>query len=581
MNNFPIFVKEIPKLKIALPLTHYCRSTKVLETFTEGFLEIDDRSQITFCSKEMAELFDAKPCKLIGVNFWQLATDILALNWLVSHKQKVVPRQTLTFNNFFPDITRSLNVRFIVNDGGASIFLKGTSQEYKLNAFDSEKLELQKLFDLNSVPQWIYECDTLQFLNVNHAAAEQYGYSREEFLNMTLRKVHPEIEQKNFSQLEHKLEENSPHQTIVNHLYKNGELRKVRIDVRSIVYKGKNAQLETAIDYTAHFNAEKALAENEHRFKALVQNGSDLITILDDKWIYKYVNDSSKTILKLNPSELVGKSAFDLMHPDDRERVKDELETLDVKKILKLTPFRYADGDKNYRWIETIVTDMRGESSICGFVTNSRDITENLLNRISTQKSIERYDIVSKATSDTIWDWDLSTDRITWNRGIKGIFGHQHVEDTTAWFLSHVHPDDVEQAVIEKYRNALAEGKSRLTREYRFQCADGTYKNVLDRSFVIFDSFNQPTRVIGSMQDVTDKIEHITAIEQQNKKLQEISWLQSHAVRAPLASILGLTQLIPDHKLSKHDLRQLLTYIDSSAKELDEVIANIINTAKA
>ena len=81
--------------------------------------------------------------------------------------------------------------------------------------------------------------------------------------------------------------------------------------------------------------------------------------------------------------------------------------------------------------------------------------------------------------------------------------------------------------------------------------------------------------MIGSMQDITTTKNHISAIEQQNKKLQEISWLQSHAVRAPLASILGLTQLI-DPKHPDPDLIQLLKFINSSAEELDAVIKNIV-----
>ena len=143
-----------------------------------------------------------------------------------------------------------------------------------------------------------------------------------------------------------------------------------------------------------------------------------------------------------------------------------------------------------------------------------------------------------------------------------------------------MHPDDLEQSVVKTYIDSAAKGKSRLIREFRFKCADGTYKTVLDRTFIIFDANKNPIRMIGSMQDVTPTNNYIHAIKQQNEKLKEISWLQSHSVRAPLASILGLTQLIKWPNSADDDMIQTFKYIKSSAEELDSVINNIIKKTR-
>jgi len=77
--------------------------------------------------------------------------------------------------------------------------------------------------------------------------------------------------------------------------------------------------------------------------------------------------------------------------------------------------------------------------------------------------------------------------------------------------------------------------------------------------------------------DVTERLNYIQAIETQNEKLREISWAQSHLVRAPLAKIMALIPLIND---AKEDHGQLLAYLNSSANELDEVIKNITDKAQ-
>ena len=328
-----------------------------------------------------------------------------------------------------------------------------------------------------------------------------------------------------------------------------------------------------------YFIVENALADSERRFKSLVQHGSDLIAIMDQSLNYIYVNEATETVLGLVPEELIGKNALDFVHNDDRQMLLVLLEDLSANEPLKLPPFRFTDSEGNYRWIETILTNMTSDPSVNGLVANSRDITENVVNRMISEEHIERYEIIAEATSDAIWDYDIESDTIVWNKGIKGIFGHEIIKCSTDWFKNQVHPDDLEQSVVKTYLAATAKGKSRLIREFRFKCAGGSYKSVLDRSFIIFDAAQNPVRMIGSMQDVTPTNNYIQAIEQQNKKLQEISWLQSHSVRAPLASILGLTQLIQCPKSADDDMMQTFKYIKSSAEELDGVINNIIKKA--
>lgn len=80
--------------------------------------------------------------------------------------------------------------------------------------------------------------------------------------------------------------------------------------------------------------------------------------------------------------------------------------------------------------------------------------------------------------------------------------------------------------------------------------------------------------------DVTERLKYIQAIEEQNEKLREISWIQSHVVRAPLARIMGLINIIKDIKDNEEEKAMTLDFLILSANELDDVIKNITDKTK-
>lgn len=213
------------------------------------------------------------------------------------------------------------------------------------------------------------------------------------------------------------------------------------------------------------------------------------------------------------------------------------------------------------------------------------DHTEKLQARIALEASelknkevTDQYNIVSKATNEAIWDWDIIGGSVKWNKGIMGIFGFDHTSYDHKWWFDRVHPEDVER-VTGEIDLLVSTKKLSLRLEYRFRCADGIYKNVLDRGFLMFNKSGEPIRMIGSMQDVTERVNHVSAIEQQNLRLQEISWMQSHHVRAPLARVLGLSELLFD-KINDETTKEILSHLIHSAAELDDVIRKIVKKSE-
>lgn len=124
------------------------------------------------------------------------------------------------------------------------------------------------------------------------------------------------------------------------------------------------------------------------------------------------------------------------------------------------------------------------------------------------KESNDRYDIVAKATSDIIRDWNIQSDKLQWSTGIETIFGYDksQIGDGSAWWFDNIHAEDSIRMSIKLY-SFLEEKTDKWQDEYRFKCADGTYKYVLDKGFIIKDKFSKPIRMIGAIQDITKQKE--------------------------------------------------------------------------
>lgn len=128
---------------------------------------------------------------------------------------------------------------------------------------------------------------------------------------------------------------------------------------------------------------------SEHKFKALVQDGSDLIAILDENANYKYVAPTSESILGISAEVFIGTNAFEYIHSDDQERLSAIISGLTDNEQKKISPFRFRDADNNWRWIETVITNMLENPAVKGFIVNSRDVTDQMERESKLRESLK------------------------------------------------------------------------------------------------------------------------------------------------------------------------------------------------
>jgi PAS domain S-box-containing protein len=390
---------------------------------------------------------------------------------------------------------------------------------YKTIEYSLEKANIQSrldeadahnrsLFLLTPLPKWIYDLETMKFLDVNDAAVRQYGYSKAEFLNMTILDIRPpediEMVKERVNVLDKKGNFSKGN---FKHIRKDGKVIDVQIESNDIIFEGRKARLVLSMDVTDRLNSEKALIASEKRFKSLIQEGGDLITILTPDGLITYASPNHETILGYKANELVGKNIIDFVHPDDYPRTIKLYKTLLTRKRIFTSQFRFRHKSKKWLWVESIASNTLNDEAVNGFIVNSRDVTARVENEMRIRETNERLEAIVRATNDAIYDFDFATEKI-YIAGVNyhTLFGYTFENDQTDldFFKSKVHPDDLSHIYDAFAKSVENPKKTHFEIEYRFLRSKGSYANILDSFNVIWRN-GQPLKKIGVMQDISTR----------------------------------------------------------------------------
>jgi PAS domain S-box-containing protein len=170
------------------------------------------------------------------------------------------------------------------------------------------------------------------------------------------------------------------------------------------------------------------------------------------------------------------------------------------------------------------------------------------------------------------WQWDIKNNTVKWSDVLYDIYGvdkQTHVANYES-YLSMLHPDDRE-FVQNTILTALS-SKEDVAFEERIIRPNGEMRYLKSWGRVLCDNNGNPEKMIGSCLDVT-------AAKMAETQLWEISWKQSHLVRAPLARLMGLVDILKEEQSNPAIDNELLNYILDTAYELDKVINEVSNKA--
>ena len=144
--------------------------------------------------------------------------------------------------------------------------------------------------------------------------------------------------------------------------------------------------------------------------------------------------------------------------------------------------------------------------------------------------------------------------------------------------MNNIHPEDL-PGVKADVGLALDGKNVHWSGEYRFRRADGTYAFVLDKCFIIRNKAGQAIRVVGAMQDVSERVQSVIEAKafaddlyKRNKELQQFGYIVSHNLRAPVANIIGITDLLEIDNANPEVVSNYTTRLKAAVGNLDEVL---------
>ncbi|OPX67603.1 MAG: putative diguanylate cyclase [Methanoregulaceae archaeon PtaB.Bin056] len=178
------------------------------------------------------------------------------------------------------------------------------------------------------------------------------------------------------------------------------------VEVRGsrILFDGQPAILNILSDITDRKRAQEALAESETRFRALIQNSSDIIRVLGRDRRIIYESPSAGRLLGYPPGSMIGKDPMEFVHPDDRERVTRDLgEVFEKTNPGISTEFRIRKADGEYLWVDTIGVNLLGVPGVDGIVVTTRVIQQRKEAEEALRESEQRYEEVIANSPDSIF----------------------------------------------------------------------------------------------------------------------------------------------------------------------------------
>jgi two-component system, NarL family, sensor histidine kinase UhpB len=285
-------------------------------------------------------------------------------------------------------------------------------------------------------------------------------------------------------------------------------------------------ELELRQELADRARIETALRESEERFRFLIEQTSDIIAVVDEGGLVRYGSPSVEPVLGYDPQELLGRSAVELIHPDDRPRVlQAHLAVLrDPRAAQGGVEFRFKHKDGTWRMLEALGSAVQHRSAGSQAVLTLRDVTDRRGAEAALRESEERLRLTLDAAKCGIWDWDIQTNRVSWSERVYELHGltPETFGGTADDFLAAVHPEDVGR-VGEAIRRALEE-RADYGVEFRvIQPGTGRTRWVWTNGQVLFGEDGTPRRMLGATLDTTERREAEEALRASHEQLRQLA----------------------------------------------------------
>lgn len=427
--------------------------------------------------------------------------------------------------------------------------LKQSEEKYKL------------LYESNLMPISVFETESLKFLSVNDAFCKKYGYSREEFLNMTILDIRPKIttEIDKIKESISQKDENVVNAGVFTHQKRNGELIEAEIIRSEINFEGKNAKMVVVNDVTQRNKAEAALKESERLARIIADNIPSMVGYWDSNLLCTFANTQYLNWFGYTPSQMIGMHIKDLMGEELFKKNEPY-----ILAALQGNPQKFertlikSDGEISHTWAQYIPNQVNGQ--VQGFfviVTDISEIKQTEQRLILATNQLRGAQKLAKIGS---WETDVSNLAVSWSEQTYNIFelDTESFEASHQAFLEFVYPDDRAKVDAAFFDSFSSDSENAI--EHRIITARGNIKYVEEHWKVIKDVEGKPVRVLGSCQDITERKQAQEALMKSLKDVSDYKYALDISAIVAITDQNGIITYVNDNfcKLSKYSKEELI-----------------------
>jgi len=490
----------------------------IFERITDAFIALDNNWNYTYVNKKAAELHNRSIDELIGKNIWDenpgLSNEMF-YDALQNAKRDNIPRRLELLDTqtgkWFEDL-------IYPSEDGISVYYHDITD--KKNAAIALLITHEKLsYHINNTPMGFVEFDNnLRIKQWSKRAEEIFGWIKEEMYLQkellqtlvyqddidTVKTAIREITEKKFNS----------GLTQIRNITKDGRI--IYCEWYNSVLKDENGNVSGVMsmvhDVTNRKQIQKELEEAEAKFRSLVEQSMVGVYIVQsDK--FAYVNPRLAELTGYTEAEMINKlSVVDIVNPEDRHMVLNKLSQRfqgSVNSMNYQLRGLKKNGEVFYAEVFGSLTQYLGKSAIIGTLIDVTEKNESVKKIEASQKALkisnERFLLVSKATNDAVWDWNITDNKIWGNEIFSSFFDmpvgtEVNIED----FIDRLHPQDRDE-VMGNMERTLQNKYSTVLEEFRFRTKDDKYLTISDRAYIIYDDNGAAIRMLGAMQDITEQ----------------------------------------------------------------------------
>ena len=457
-------------------------------------------------------------------------------------------------------------------------------RQERIDAFETIRINEAKyryMFHNNPQPMWIYDFETLTFLEVNEAAINHYGYTKEEFLSMTLKDIRPKDEIEKLIATLKSANCTFNKSVEIRHKKKNGDLIFVEIISHSIIFNQREARHVLINDITVRKEAEEKLVREQKLLRTLIDNLPDAIYVKDQECRKIVANTFDlANIGALNESEVYGKTDLELFGNEIGQRGFIDDKTVMGTGIPVLNREEdFYDTKGNQRWLLTSkipLTDENGKT--IGLVGIGRDITEQKQAQekiLKLSKGIEQSPV-----SIEITDVNGIIEYVNPGFCKKTGYSPEEIIGKHARVLrSEKMPPEIYIDMWETISTGGVWNNELLNKK-----KDGStfWESVTLTS--IKNDKKIITNYIAIKEDITERKKMQAELIQSKEKAEESDRLKSaflanmsHEIRTPLNSIIGFSELLGDSDFDKEQKNEFIQTIVDNGNNLLVIISDIMD----